>query len=79
LRQQPDLGHCGLDHIRSLVGQFVNVYVGGSKLGTARVNSRGVAELTRDSELAQRVSQVGAGTAVIVQTSHAAVVVSGTF
>lgn len=68
-----------IDHIRSLAGQYVNVYVGGSKVGTARVNSRGVAELTRNTELAQRVPQVGAGTTITVQTSHAAPVVSGTF
>lgn len=68
-----------IDHLRSLAGQSVNVYVGGSKIGTARVNSRGVAELTRNSELAQRVPQVRAGTTVTVQTSGAVTVVSGTF
>jgi hypothetical protein len=68
-----------IDHIRSLAGQYVNVYLGGSKVGTARVNSLGVAELTRNSELAQHVPQIRAGTTVTVQTSHAATVVSGTF
>jgi hypothetical protein len=68
-----------IDHIRSLAGQYVNVYVGGSKVGTARVNGRGVAELTRNSELAQHFPQVHAGTTVTVQTSHASTVVSGTF
>lgn len=68
-----------IDHIRSLAGRYVSIYVGGSKVGTARVNGRGVAELTRNSELAQRVPQVRAGTTVTVQTSHADTVVSGTF
>ncbi len=68
-----------IDHLRSLAGQRVNIYVGGSKIGAARVNSRGVAELTRNSELAQRVPQVRAGTTVTVQTSRAITVVSGTF
>jgi hypothetical protein len=68
-----------IDHIRSLAGQYLNVYVGGSKIGAARVNSRGVAELSRNSERAQRVPQVGAGTIVTVQTSRAVTVVSGTF
>jgi predicted PilT family ATPase len=68
-----------IDHIRSLAGQYVNVYVGGAKIGAARVNSRGVAELARNSELAQRVPQVRAGTRVTVQTSRAVTVVSGTF
>ena len=68
-----------VDHIRSLAGQYVNIYVGGSKIGSTRVNSRGVAELVRNSELAQHVPQVGAGTSVKVQTSGAATIVSGAF
>lgn len=68
-----------VDHIRSLAGQYVNIFVGGSKLGTARVNSRGVAEIVRNSELAQRVPQVRAGTICTVQTNHAVTVASGTF
>jgi hypothetical protein len=35
-----------IDHICSLAGRHVNVYIGGAKVGAARVNSRGVAELT---------------------------------
>ena len=68
-----------IDHIRSLTGRYVTVYIGGAKIGAARVNSRGVAELTRNSELGQHVPQVRAGTTVTVQTSHAVTVVSGTF
>ena len=68
-----------VDHIRSLAGKYVNVYVGGSKIGSARVNSRGVAELVRNSELAQHVSQVRAGTNVTVQTGAAVTIVSGAF
>lgn len=68
-----------VDHIRSLAGEYVNIYVGGSKLGTARVNSRGVAEIVRNSELAQRVPHVRAGTIVTVQTKNAVAVASGTF
>ena len=68
-----------IEHIRSLAGQRVIVYVGGSKIGAARVNSRGVAELARNTERAQRVPQVGAGTIVTVRTSRGVTVVSGTF
>jgi hypothetical protein len=68
-----------VDHIRSLAGQYVSVYVGGSKIGSAHVNSRGVAELVRNSELAQHVAQVRAGTSVTVQTSGAVTIVYGTF
>ena len=68
-----------VDHIRSLAGQYVNIYVGGSKLGSVHVNSHGVAEIVRNSELAQRVPQVRPGTSVMVQTNHAVTVASGTF
>ena len=68
-----------VEHLRALAGKSISVYVGGSKIGTARVNNRGVAELARNSELAQHVPKVGAGTAVVVRTSQAVTVVSGTF
>lgn len=68
-----------IDHIRSLAGRSVNIYLGGAKIGAARVNSRGVAELTRNSELAQRVPRVGTGTSVAVQTSQGVKIVTGTF
>jgi hypothetical protein len=68
-----------VDHARALAGQYLSIYVGSSKIGTARVNGRGVAELTRNSELAQRVPRVGSGTVVTVRTGHAATVVSGRF
>ena len=68
-----------VDHIRSLAGKHVSVYVGGSKIGSARVNGRGVAELVRNSELAQHVPQVRAGTSVMVQTGAAVTIVSGAF
>lgn len=68
-----------VDHIRALAGQNVSVYVGGSKIGSTRVNGRGVAELVRNSELAQHVPQVRAGTSVTVQTSGAVTIVAGAF
>jgi hypothetical protein len=68
-----------VDHIRSLAGKYVSVYIGGAKIGVIRVNSRGVAEIVRNSELAQRVPQVHAGTTVTVQTNNAVTVASGTF
>jgi hypothetical protein len=68
-----------VDHVRALAGQYVSVYVGGSKIGSARVDGRGVAELVRNSELAQHVPQVRGGTSVTVRTSGAVTIVSGTF
>ena len=67
-----------VEHIRSLHGKRVLFYVSGAKIGAARVNGLGKAELTRNTELGQQVPQVAAGSKVIVRTSHA-VVVSGSF
>jgi hypothetical protein len=67
-----------VDHIRSLRGKQVFVYVNGAKIGTTRVNGQGKAELSRNTELGQRVPQVSSGTKVVVRTSRAAVV-SGSF
>jgi hypothetical protein len=65
-------------HVRSLAGQPVVVYVGGAKIGEARVNSRGVVEFSRNTERRQRVPQVRPGTPVAVAT-HRAVILTGSF
>ena len=67
-----------VEHIRSLRGKRVLFYVGGAKIGSARVTSFGKAELDRNTELGQRVPQVRTGTKVMVRTSRAAVV-TGSF
>ena len=79
---QAQTGHRELqvevEHIRSLRGKQVLFYVNGAKIGAARVNGLGKAEISRNTELGQRVPQVRAGTKVVVRTSRAAVV-SGSF
>ena len=67
-----------VEHVRALRGKQVFFYVKGAKIGAARVNGLGKAELTRNTEIGQRVPQVVAGTKVAVRTSRAAVV-SGSF
>ena len=68
-----------VEHIRSLAGQRVYVFVGQSRLGAARVNARGMAELNRNTERRQRVPQVHSGTTVTVWAINGAKVVAGTF
>jgi hypothetical protein len=68
-----------VEHIRRLAGKRVVFVVGGVKLGTAKVNGLGAAEISRNSERGQRVPQVVAGTAVNVRTAGGATIVSGTF
>ena len=79
---QAQTGHRELqvevEHVRSLRGKQVLFYVNGAKIGAARVSGLGKAELSRNTELGQRVPQVRAGTKVVVRTSRAAVV-SGSF
>ena len=67
-----------VEHVRSLRGKQVLVYVNGAKIGAARVNSLGKAELSRNTERGQRVPRVSSGTKVMVRTARAAVV-SGSF
>jgi hypothetical protein len=66
-------------HVRSLAGRSVAIFVGGTKVGSARVNSRGVVEFSRNTEHGQRVPQVGAGTPIAVATVPGALMLVGSF
>jgi len=68
-------------HIRSLAGHGhrVLVFVEGTKIGTARVSRRRVADLERNTERGQRVPQVEPGTTVKVRTRGGLTIVLGTF
>jgi hypothetical protein len=68
-----------VEHIRQLAGRQVVIVVGGARLGTAKVNALGAAQISRNSERGQRVPQVAAGTAVKVRTAGGATIVSGSF
>ena len=67
-----------VEHIQSLRGKQVLFYLNGAKIGAARVNGFGKAELSRNTERGQRVPQVTAASKVTVRTSRA-LVVSGSF
>jgi hypothetical protein len=67
-----------VEHVHSLRGNQVLFYVNGAKIGAARVNSLGKAELSRNTELGHRVPRVSSGTKVMVRTARARVV-SGSF
>ena len=68
-----------VEHIRRLAGKRVVFVVGGVKLGTAKVNGLGAAEISRNSERGQRVPRVAAGTAVKVRTAGGTTIVAGSF
>ena len=68
-----------VEHIRRLAGKRVVFVVGGKKLGAAKVNRFGAAEIERNSQRGQFVPAVRAGTAVKVKTAGGALVVRGSF
>lgn len=68
-----------VEHIRPLRGTLVRFYVAGHKVGSARVNRRGKAELSRNTERGQRVPRVRPGTRVLVRTRRHVLIVAGTF
>jgi hypothetical protein len=68
-----------VEHIRRLAGKRVTFVVAGKKLGTARVNRFGAAQIERNSRNGQLVPAVHGGTTVKVKTAAGAVIVRGSF
>jgi hypothetical protein len=65
--------------LASLRGSSVLVRVNGATVGSMKVSSKGIAQLTRNSELGQRVPMISQGSTVTVQTTAGVVLASGTF
>lgn len=68
-----------VEDVRRLRGETLSVFVGGSRVGRARVNSVGDARQGRNSDRGQRVPVVVKGTRVQVRTASGTVVVAGAF
>lgn len=68
-----------VQHVRSLAGQTVVFTAGGMKLGSQRVSARGQADITRNTELGQKVPLIAHGSTVSVQTASGRLVTSGRF
>ena len=68
-----------MQRLASLRGTSVLVRVNGATVGSTKVSSLGIAQLTRNSELGQRVPAIAHGSTVTVQTNAGAVIASGTF
>lgn len=68
-----------VEHIRRLAGKRVAFFVAGKKLGTAKVNAFGAAEIERNSERGRCVPSVSAGTGVRVRTAAGVLIVKGSF
>jgi hypothetical protein len=68
-----------VEHIKALAGKLVMVSVNGTPVGTAKVSLLGIAQLSRNTELGQRVPTVTKGSNVRVTTVSGVVIASGVF
>lgn len=68
-----------VENVRALKGQTLGVFVSGTRVGGARVNSLGEGRLELNSDRGQRVPTVPKGTRVQVKTSAGRAVVAGSF
>lgn len=71
-----------VERIASLKGKTVSVCVNNAEIGTAKVSARGIAQLSRNTELHQTVPVISHGSAVSVTTGARCtgkLVASGTF
>ena len=68
-----------VEHIKKLKGQTVNLFVNGSKIGSAVVNSLGEANVELNSESGDNVPAIKAGDRVEFKTAAGALIVSGKF
>jgi hypothetical protein len=65
-----------VEHVRRLAGKTVTFFVGGKRLGTAKVSSLGAAHIERRNAAAPAA---GAGTVVSVKTANGTLIVKGSF
>ncbi|MDX6551817.1 MAG: hypothetical protein QOH74_305 [Gaiellales bacterium] len=68
-----------VQHIRSLAGKRVNVFVNGNKIGSPLVSRLGNANLNRDTQRGQSVPNIVTGSSVTVKTLSGTLIASGTF
>jgi hypothetical protein len=68
-----------VEHVRSLAGKRLTVFVHGTRVGRMTVGNLGRAHLTRSTELGQSVPQVSAGNRVNVRTAAGNLVATGKF
>jgi hypothetical protein len=68
-----------VERLTALHGRPLVVRVNGTPIGTMTVSNRGIAQLTLNSELGQRVPQIRTGSAVTIQTTTGAVIGTGRF
>ena len=65
-----------VEHVRRLAGKRVNFFVGSTRVGSARINGLGAAQINRRES---SFPAVRAGTVIKVKTARGATIVSGRF
>ena len=68
-----------VQRVRSLAGKTVVFSAAGMTLGKAKVSARGQADITRNTELGQKVPSIAHGSRVTVRTTGGKLIVSGRF
>ena len=68
-----------VQRVRSLAGKTVVFSAAGMTLGKAKVSARGQADITRNTELGQKVPSIAHGSSVTVRTTGGKLIVSGRF
>lgn len=68
-----------VERLVSLRGTSVLVRVNGASVGSMKVSSRGIAQLTRNTERGQRVPLIAPGSTVTVKTTTGVLISSGRF
>jgi hypothetical protein len=65
-----------VEHVRRLAGRTVTFYVGGKRLGSAKVGALGAAHIERHN---RAVPAVGPGTVISVKSARGVLIVKGSF
>ena len=68
-----------VERLAALRGASLLVQVKGATVGSMKVSSRGIAQLSRNTERAQRVPLISPGSTVTVKTTTGVVIASGRF
>jgi hypothetical protein len=68
-----------VQHVRSLAGKTVVFSAAGMTLGSAKISLNGQADITRNTELGQKVPSIYRSSSVVVRTTDGKLVTSGRF
>lgn len=68
-----------VDHLKSLTGQHVNVFVNGTKWASPTVSSLGIAQVDKNTDVGQSVPTINHGSTVRVRTTSGTLIAGGTY